>query len=44
MVQKIGAEVYEVAVTQGWIDDADRDFPPGTPRRPPSRCWSSSGC
>jgi sugar-specific transcriptional regulator TrmB len=33
MVEKLGAEVYEVAVTQGWIDAADRDFAPGTPRR-----------
>jgi sugar-specific transcriptional regulator TrmB len=33
MVQKIGAEVYETAATQGWIDDADKDFAPGTPRR-----------
>ena len=33
MVQQIGAEVYEVAVTQGWIDDADRDYASGTPRR-----------
>lgn len=33
IVQKLGAEVYEIAATHGWIDDADRDFAPGTPRR-----------
>ncbi|QIK68090.1 LuxR family transcriptional regulator [Nocardioides sp. HDW12B] len=33
VVRELGAEVYEVAVTQGWIDAADRDFLPGSTRR-----------
>ena len=33
LVRELGAEVYEVAVTQGWIDAADRDYLPGSTRR-----------
>ena len=33
IVEELGADVYETAVTQGWIDESDADFAPGTPRR-----------
>jgi hypothetical protein len=33
VVSELGTAVYETAVSQGWIDDTDPDFAPGTPRR-----------
>ena len=33
MVAEIGTTVYEAAVAQGWIEDTDADYAPGTPKR-----------
>ncbi len=33
VVEEIGTDVYETAVSQGWIDESDADFALGTPRR-----------
>src|SRR3954447_1306453 len=33
LVEDLGADVYETAVTHGWIDENDPSFPPGSERR-----------
>src|SRR5688500_401096 len=33
LVEELGADVYETAVTHGWIDEGDPGFPPGSERR-----------
>jgi hypothetical protein len=33
LVEELGIDVYETAITQGWIDESDAEFAPGTPRR-----------
>lgn len=33
LMQRTGREVYEHAVTHGWVDDADPSYAPGTVRR-----------
>ena len=32
LVEDLGADVYQTAVTHGWIDENDPSFPPGTER------------
>jgi hypothetical protein len=33
LVEDLGADVFETAVTHGWIDENDSGFPPGSERR-----------
>jgi sugar-specific transcriptional regulator TrmB len=33
LVDALGSQLYETAVTQGWIDETDPAFTPGTPER-----------